>query len=263
MASTSQARDASKFGLAELRNAAFRLTGQLSLELNPARSDEWIGLDELCDPLSGPSAALHERFSAAGFGSSRRASSASLLLRYGWAAGFQIATWLEHKLVLHLDRFAIKFSQSTLVEGVWVQSARLDEPSSETEGRILLLQSLLNFTDPIIVSQHHWSRFSRHALWSMAVSSWAAQFAAIGERLGRRDEAIEDARHTFALHPEIERAAPEIYVVRAGSSSRVCQKRSACCLYFKGPAEHFCVSCPILPSADRLARNRDFSCPTG
>ncbi|HWK40786.1 MAG TPA: (2Fe-2S)-binding protein [Croceibacterium sp.] len=245
--------------LAELRGSAAALTGMLRLEIDPEDREGWISGDDLCNPEAGPSADLHARFIAGGFACNRRASAASLLLRYGWAAGWQIAAWLERGVILHADRFAVKFSQSTLMEAVWVQEARIEQPESEAQGYRLLLDSLRAFTGPLVESQHQWSRFSRHALWSMAVSSWAAQFAVIGERLGRRDTAMEEARRIFALDPVIERAAPESYVVSAGSLSRVCQKRAACCLYYKGPAKHFCVSCPIIPREERLARNREFT----
>lgn len=250
-------------GLEDIHRSAAKITGALRLELDPADRDGWIGREALSDPEAPPFADLHARFVAAGFACNRRAAAASLLLRYGWAAGFQIAAWLETGMVLRLDRFALKFSQSTLIEAVWAQEARVLEPRHLEEGRELLLQSLLDFTGPLVASQHRWSRFSRHALWSMAVSSWAAQFATIGERLGRREEAVRDAAAIFALDPEIAGAAPETYPVSVGARSRVCQKRSACCLYYKGPAKHYCVSCPIIPREERLARNRDFTCVAG
>lgn len=250
-------------GLPALLARAAPLTGALRLEIDPADREGWIDIDALGCPDAGPLADLNARFAAGGFGCNRRASAASLLLRYGWAAGFHVAAWLESGLVLHADRFALKFSQSTLVEAVWVQRARIERPADDDAGLAALLASLLAFTGPLVESQHRWSRFSRHALWSMVVSSWAAQFAAIGERLGRRDEAVDHARRLLALDPEIARAAPEIYVVGQGRRSRVCQVRGACCLYYKGPARHFCVSCPILPTEERLARNREWTCVTG
>ena len=249
--------------LEDLHRSAARITGALRLELDPADRDGWIDRDTLRDPETAPFADLHARFVAAGFACNRRAAAASLLLRYGWAAGFQIAAWLETGMVLQLDRFALKFSQSTLIEAVWAQEACIIEPSSLEEGRHLLLNSLLDFTEPLVDSQHQWSRFSRHALWSMVVSSWAAQFATIGERLGRREEATREAEAVFSLNAEIAQAAPETYAVSVGTRSRVCQKRAACCLYYKGPAKHFCVSCPIIPREERLERNRDFTCVAG
>ncbi|WEK45964.1 MAG: hypothetical protein P0Y56_13135 [Candidatus Andeanibacterium colombiense] len=253
-----------KMVLEEVHRSAAQLVGALRVELDPADRDGWIDRQALRDPETEPFADLHARFTVAGFACNRKAAAASLLLRYGWAAGFQIAAWLDRGLVLHLDEFALKFSSSTLVEAVWAKDVRIDEPADEREGRRLLLKSLLEFTEPLVAAQHGWSRFSRHALWSMVVSSWAAQFASIGERLGRRDEAVREAELLFAFNREIGKAAPETYVVHAEKKSRVCQKRSACCLYFKGPAKHFCASCPIIPREERLERNREFTaCSTG
>lgn len=249
--------------LEDVHRSAALITGALRLELDPADREGWIDQDALRDPDTAPFADLHARFVAAGFACNRRAAAASLLLRYGWAAGFQIAVWLESGMVLKLERFALKFSQSTLIEAVWAREASVVEPTSLEEGQRLLLESLLDFTEPLIDSQHRWSRFSRHALWSMVVSSWAAQFATIGERLGRRDAAVKDASAVFSLNAEIAEAAPETYAISVGKRSRICQKRSACCLYYKGPAKHYCVSCPIIPREERLERNRDFTCVAG
>lgn len=245
-------------GLAALRERAAPLTGALRLETDPADRDGWIGRDMLTDPETGPFAELHARFVTGGFACNKRAAAASLLLRYGWAAGFQIASWLDSGHVVRLDQFAIKFSASTLVEGVWIERACIDIATGEQAGLAALLASLKDFTGPLVESQHRWSRFSRHALWSMAVSSWAAQFTAIGQRLGRREEAMDMARAMFARDPEIARAAPQTYVVGEGERARGCQVRAACCLYYKGPARHFCVSCPIIPQEERLARNREW-----
>lgn len=244
--------------LEDVHRSVAPLTEHLRIELTPRDREGWVDRTALLDTATGPFADLHARFVAAGFGCNRKAAAASLLLRYGWAAGFQIAAWLDRGLVLHLDSFALKFSPSTLVEALWVQGVRIEKTHHEADGYARVLESLKAFTEPLVQSQHEWSRFSRHALWSMAVSSWAAQFASIGTRLGRRDKAVRDARRVFALDPEIARAAPEAYVVRAKNKSLVCQKRSACCLYYKGPSKHFCASCPIISKDERLARNREF-----
>ncbi len=244
--------------LARLRDSVAPFAGALRIELDPAERAGWIGQDHLADPDTGPLADLHGRLVAAGFGATRRAAAASLLLRYGWAAGFQIAAWLRHGAVVHLDRFALNFSPSTLVEGVWAQEARVEWPVDAAAGRAALLASLRAFSEPLVESQHRWSRFSRHALWSMIVSSWAGQFTAIGGRLGRAD-AADEARLVFGHDAEITRAIPQLYTVTSGARSRDCQIRAACCLYYKGPARHFCVSCPIIPKDERLMRNRDFS----
>jgi hypothetical protein len=244
--------------LEPLRADLAPLLGMLRIETDPADRDDWIDDAALGDPETGPLADLNARFVAAGFGVNRRAVAASLMLRYGWAAGFIIAAWLARREIVRIDRFALKFSSMTMVEAVWIRDARILPDRGEEEGRHALLESLLAFTEPLIASQHHWSRFSRHALWSMVTSSWAAQFAAIGERLGRRDEAVEEVRRLMGRDPEIAAAAPRLYEVEAGRRTQTCQRRAACCLYFKGPRQHFCASCPIIPATERIARNRDW-----
>jgi hypothetical protein len=244
--------------LARVHGVAAPLTGALRVELDPADRDGWIDEIALSDPETGPLADLNARFVAAGFGTNRRAVAASLLLRYGWAAGFIIAAWLARRDVVHIRRFGLKFSAMTLVEALWVQDAQIVSGLDEADGHAALLASLVDFTEPLIASQHHWSRFSRHALWAMAASSWAAQFATIGRRIGCEDAAVAEAQRLMAGHAEIAAAAPQLYAVRAGRRAQTCQRRAACCLYFKGPRQHFCASCPIIPPAERIARNRDW-----
>jgi hypothetical protein len=119
-----------------------------------------------------------------------------------------------------------------------------------------LLESLVAFTEPVIAVQHVWSGFSRHALWAMATSSWASQFASTGRQLGDEAHSVREARAMFALIPEIARAAPELYEVTGGGRARTFQKMRACCLYFKNSDRQFCANCPIIPQAERLERNR-------
>ncbi len=248
------------------------LTGGLSVETDPIDRSGWITPDALGLPDEGPAKQLVARFEAAGFGVNRRAAAASLLLRYGWGAGFHIAAYLACRRVPVLEESAVRFSASTLIDGVWIRHARViglpGDPLAGAPGwqdapdvdalRRRLLESLIAFTEPLIAEQHAWSRFSRHALWSMVTSSWAEQFLTIGQRLGRREAAWAEARAILAMDIEIARAAPDLYEVRQGESSKVCQKRAACCLYFKSPRRHFCASCPILPEAERLERNREW-----
>ena len=239
--------------IAALHAAAAPLTGALRIEIDPADKDGWIDRAALADADEGPLADLNARFVAAGFGANRRAVSASLLLRYGWAAGFIVATWLARREVIRIDDFALKFSSMTLVEALWARDVTIVQ-----SGQDALLASLVAFSEPLVASQHRWSGFSRHALWAMVVSSWAAQFAAIGERLGRRAEAVAEAEALFAADREIAAAAPDLYEVSIGGAAQTCQRRAACCLYFKGPRRHFCASCPIIPATERIARNRDW-----
>ena len=235
------------------------LTGGLAVTAQPDDTADWISLQDLGDPDAGPLKALFDRFAAGGFGANRRAAAASLLLRYGWGAGGQIAAYLALGRTMRLTDFALHFSASTLINGVWVRAAEITGAATPQTMRLRMLESLLEFTAPLVESQHQWSRFSRHALWSQVTSSWAAQFATIGERIGEREWAVEEGRQILALDPEIAAAAPEVYEVAGGLQSKVCQRRAACCLYFKGPRRHFCASCPIIPLGERLLRNRQWA----
>src|SRR5215475_3221519 len=235
----------------------------------PLDPTEWLDGAALAEPDGLPLLALLQRFKSAGFAFNRRAASASLMLRCGWASGFAIAAYLTRARVPFLQDFALHFSPSALLKGLWVREAqfvgRAEDPLAggpewtETVGedalRERLLESLLAFTEPIIAAHHAWSRFSRHALWAMATSSWAAQFASIARQLGDEKRGVHEARALLALVPEIKRAAPELYEVRSAGNSRTCQKLRACCLYFKSGMGQFCACCPIIPDAERLERN--------
>ena len=233
----------------------------------PGDIESWMGPDELCSPDRMPLKSLIERFTAKGFAPNRKAASASLLLRIGWAGGFQIASYLACRRVPYLRDYALHFGAHTGLNGVWVREAQFVgegefadssewlRDADERSLRTHLLLSLIAFAEPIVAAQHAWSRFSRHALWAMVTSSWAGQFAAVARQLGNAELGISEAKEMFSLVPEIARAAPELYDVCSEDLVCTCQKRSACCLYFKSPGRNFCASCPILPKHERLERN--------
>src|SRR5215475_4497917 len=157
----------------------------------PLDPTEWLDGAALAEPDRLPLLALLQRFKSAGFAFNQRAASASLMLRCGWASGFAIAAYLTRARVPFLRDFALYFSPATLLKGLWIREAQFvgcaDDPLAgspewmETVGedalRERLLTSLITFTEPIVAAHHTWSRFSRHALWAMASSSWAGQFA--------------------------------------------------------------------------------------
>ncbi len=258
------------------------------VELHPRLSAEvpsepvppgWImTAADLAQPESAPLSSLLARFATA----KRRAASAALLLRCGWASGFAIASYLTCERVPQLDEYTLYFSERSLLHTLWIREARFygrardalacadDWAGSVQEGdtsanasaatavgslRRQLLESLLRMFEPLVQAQHRWSGFSRHALWSMAVSSWAAQLTGIARQLGDAGRGIEEAHALLAQDPEIARAAPQLYEIRIGDSARTFQRMAACCLYFKSPGRRFCASCPVLPAAERLERN--------
>jgi len=239
---------------------------------HPLDPTGWLDASALTEPDSPPLSALLQRFKSAGFAFNKRAASASLMLRCGWASGFAIAAYLTRGRVPFLRDFALHFSPSALLKGLWVRDAQFVgcpkdplangpewlEAVGEDVLRERLLASLIAFNEPLIAAHHAWSRFSRHALWAMATSSWAAQFASVARQLGDEKRGVHEARTLLALVPEIKRAAPELYEVEGGGNSRTCQKLRACCLYFKSGKGQFCACCPIIPDAERLERNRSW-----
>src|SRR3569832_1044276 len=101
------------------------LTGALRVTVDPHDPDGWIQADALMTPETGALADFIVRLADAGFGANRRAAAASLLLRHGWAAGPIIAAYLAERRTLRIHDFALRFSASTLVEGVWIRQADL------------------------------------------------------------------------------------------------------------------------------------------
>jgi hypothetical protein len=237
-----------------------------------AEGGEWISAASLSAPEVDPLASMLRRFGSAGFKFNRRAAAASLMLRYGWSAGFAITAYLTQSRVPFVRDYALWFSPRTLVRWLLVRDVTFVGCSSDVlahepgwleivPSNVLLwrlLESLIMLTEPLIASQHAWSGFSRHALWAMATSSWASQFASTGRQLGDEPAAVRQARAMFKLTPEISRAAPELYEVRSASRVRTFQKMRACCLHFKNSDRRFCANCPIIPDSERLERNHDW-----
>src|SRR5262249_9152317 len=85
----------------------------------------------------------------------------------------------------------------------------------------------------------------------MVTSSWAEQFGSVARQLGDESMGIREARAIFGALPEL-RQPPQNFM----RSQRTCQRRTACCLYFKSDTRYFCASCPIIPETERLERNR-------
>ena len=243
----------------------------------PPDQREWLDGVAMTAPDRHPLIALLQRFKSSGHGFNRRAASASLLLRCGWASGFAIAAYLTRARVPFLRDYALFFSSATLLRSLWVRQVqfvgRHDDPLaggpewiesvSEDVLRQRLLVSLIAFMEPIVAAHHAWSRLSRHALWAMATSSWAGQFTNVARQLGDEARGVREARAMLTLAPEVERAAPELYEVQSAGVSRTCQRLRACCLYFKSNKGQFCACCPIISESERLARNRTWVAAQG
>lgn len=247
----------------ELLAAALRPVRDLQLYVqveDETADGGWIADADLLDPLSPASQALIERFGPYGFAANKKAAAASLLLRFGWASGPAIALFLLDRRILRVRSYALRFSASSLLQGLSIRSADVSPPRPADDGvHRELVEALAAFTEPVVEAYHQWSHFSRHALWAMATSSWAAQFANIGAQTGSSAACLDHVQSLFEAAPhEVQRAAPEIYPVTEGELFCTCQKRASCCLYFKAPQREFCASCPIIPKAERLDRNLDW-----
>jgi len=196
------------------------------------------------------------------FGSSPKACSAALLLRYGWSAGFLIGAWMTSGIVVQNARQSLGFNRShVLLSGVCIQGCEgflTPRTSSVEVRRERLLDELACHARAAVEAHHRWSGFSRKALWAMVTSSWAAQFATVGEKLGRPELALSEAAELLALDPDTSASQPELYIVQADGRNGICQKRKLCCLWHKSPQGGFCSSCPILPEHERLTRNHDW-----
>jgi hypothetical protein len=236
----------------------------------PLERPSWFDADALASPEGEALMYLQHAFKRQGIAPNRKAASASLLLRLGWAGGFAIGAYLICRRVPTLRDYAVSFSPTMLLQSIWIRDAAFvgahDDPlagrpewiESVEAGdlRRRLFESLVRFTEPVVATQHAWSGFSRHALWAMVTSSWAEQFANIARQIGDEPWGVHEAKALFDLAPELNRAAPALYNVHGGQATRTCQRRSACCLYFKSGARSFCASCPIIPEFERLERNR-------
>lgn len=227
---------------------------------SPIDRDEFIDAASLAQPESGPLAQLIDRLVAGGFGINRRAVAASLMLRHGWAAGPIVAAHLALGQAMAIQDFALRFSASTLVEGIWIRRATFSAHSLPGDMWRTVLGALIAFSEDMVEGLHRWSGSSLHSLWAMLTSSWVGQYAAIGQKLGCCDIAVNEARSMLASEPRFSRAVPDIYEVRLGGRSEICQRRKACCLFYKGPHRQYCASCPILPSGERLQRNQEWVC---
>lgn len=226
--------------------------------LPDARGGHWLLDSDFLYPDRGHLAQMIARFEAGAFAGKRRVIAAAFMLRLGWAGGMQIGSWLLHDRIVTNARYALLFSPANLLLGVALcEGQAVPAQRAIAPDYAGMAQSLHGFAAPIAASLHQWSRLSERALLAMIASSWSAQFIAIGHAApGREQAAALEAGRVLAAHPDLARAAPDLYPVEAAGRQGWCQKRQLCCLYFKGSGRVFCDSCPILAEPERLARNR-------
>lgn len=219
--------------------------------------DGWIARDDLLDPQSGPLAALQGRIGQRYVESRRHATALSFMLRFGWSAGPMIAAHLGLGCSLRYIDYALRFASSTALEAVCIRRGELIDSTADADAsRRCLRDALIAHTEPVLEAQHRWSGVSRRALWSMATSTWGAQFIEIAERLGDAEPGRHEAQALFDLLPTMRDAAPRMYTVSSGDRQGVCQVRGACCLSYKGPSRQHCMVCPLISDDERTERSR-------
>jgi hypothetical protein len=222
--------------------------------------DGWVTQQQLSDVTNGPLLKLLEDLRTKGFGRSRKGTAASLLLRTGWSAGLPVAAHLLSQSTIRYHRFALKFSAGTLLQSVGVEGLEVDETLADDVDarRAAVAKQLLMMSADTVEALHSWSNYSYKALWSMVSSSWAAQIYGMCEALGLEDRAQEEADEIIRLTGIPSNARPKLYSVKTEGQNRVCQRRAACCLYYKSEKNSFCASCPLVPELERLQRNADW-----
>jgi hypothetical protein len=235
-------------------------------------SAKWTDAAGLASLDHGHLAAMLALYTSNGYAPDPRVGASVLMLRFGWVGGFAIAPYLTRARVPFLRDYALCFPPHPGPGSrvLWIRDAgfvgRPDDPmagspewiesASDDVLRRRLLESLVATTEPLVAALYAWSRRSRQGLWAMAVSSWASQFMTVARTLGDEERGVREAREMFALAPEIARAAPALYEVRSGDTTRYCQRWGSCCLYFKVTERRFCMACPIVPDAERMERQR-------
>src|SRR4051794_16172767 len=85
--------------LPDVLQAASHLQLYVQICSAPREHGEWLTATALVKPDVDPLASLLQRLNSTGSGFNRRAAAASLMLRYGWAAGFAITSYLVQSRV--------------------------------------------------------------------------------------------------------------------------------------------------------------------
>src|SRR5690606_5714404 len=123
----------------------------------------------------------------------------------GWSAGFLIGAWMIRGIVVTGARQCLGFDRSkVLLSGVCIQGCDdfiMPAASPIDASRARLINELTSHGRAVVEAHHHWSGYSRKALWSMVTSSWAAQVSTFAEKLGRPELALSEAAELLSLDP--------------------------------------------------------------
>ena len=102
---------------------------ELHLQVRSGVAPPEVSLMEPADllrPESGPAARLLALFAPPVHGN-RRAVAASLMLRFGWAAGYAIGSYMVCERVPRLNDYALEFSEQGLLRALWIRAATFQD----------------------------------------------------------------------------------------------------------------------------------------
>ena len=234
-----------------------------SLMLERANSAAWISGQALQDACAGP---LNDRLLLIGDAmktDNRKVIAASFALRYAWSAAAVIAPLLIYRRVpnVSLQHCYFKFSEQNLFQRLAVKPSSLagsrEYLTLNSDSMACLREQLINQASPLVDALQQWSGFSKKALWGQISSTWASLFITICDEIPQ----TLDPKHCLDMFFDAAQLPmtmkPEVYPVTHQQTTRLYQRRSSCCLYYKISEKRlFCSSCPLLDKASRLLRNQ-------
>lgn len=255
--------------------AALRATNaSWNVEIGHPDGPGWIAGEDLCDASRGPFHDLLVRIGQRATTDDRRTVAASFALRFGWASAMAIAPYLRHRCVpdIGLDNVSFKFKESTFFERTAIYDPRgtvvegdpraphssIATVSDDAQLIETLRHALVSQAEPIVDALYHWSKFARKGTWGMLTSSWAAQFTGLCPTPDDHRSVQPVIEQFFRGNDVVSATQPRMHAVTYGSATHLYQRRASCCRYYLLPHGDLCASCPLVPNADRLARNREW-----
>jgi hypothetical protein len=104
--------------LARTLDALAGIELHLSVVSQASERAEWLDATALNSPRGDGLSTLMDRFKSQGLAPNRKAASASLLLRFGWAGGFAIGAYLVCGRVPVVRDYVVSFSSTMLLQSL-------------------------------------------------------------------------------------------------------------------------------------------------
>jgi len=240
-----------------------RVNPRWSLMLEQPDSATWVCGQAFHDASTGPLNDILQAIGDAMKTKNRKVIAASFALRYAWSAGAVMAPLLIYQRVpdVSLQHSYFKFSERNLFERLAVKPGSLagsrQYPTLNSDSMSCLREQLMNQASPLVDALQQWSGFPKKSLWGQISSTWAALLINIA------DEITDTTKSKYYLDMFFDAAQlpmkmkPEIYSLSHQQTTRLYQRRSSCCLYYKTSTKRlFCTSCPLLDEETRLLRNQ-------